>query len=225
MKFFQNPEKSAEKKLADMRTARDALAARLAAAEGAVAESDAALRQLAVQGAEDAALAAGEAKLRDTERRVATLAPALAEIDKLLVTLEAERAEMLDKKLRAATAAVTNKLAAEMIEAGAAYDASTAALNEVCTRAQAVIFEATGLSAFTASSRVEVGAAIPVVAEVLRQHGRAVLNGTAKAEMPVPAPPPIKLVANSVAEPEAAPERFHRVDRPSYQVRVAGNAS
>jgi hypothetical protein len=225
MKFFQNPEKSAEKKLADMRTARDSLAARLAAAEGAVAESDTALRQLAVQGAEDAALAAGEAKLRDTERRVATLVPALAEIEKLLVRLEADRAEMLDAKLRAATAAATNELADEMIEAGAAYDASTAVLNEVCTRAQAVIFEATGLSVFTASSRVEVGAAIPVVSEVLRQHGRAVLNGNAKAEMPVPPPPPIKLVADSAAEPEAAPERFHRVDRPSYQVRIAGNAS
>jgi hypothetical protein len=225
MKFFQNPEKSAEKRLADTRASRDALAGRLAAAQGAVAESDTALRQLAVQGAEDAALAAGEAKLRDTERRVATLAPALVEIEKLLVTLDADRAEMLDKKLRAATAAATNELAAEMIEVGATYDASTAALNEVCTRAQAVIFEATGLSVFTASSRVEVGAAIPVVAEVLRQHGRAVLNGSAKAEMPVPPPPPIKLVENSVAEPEAAPERFHRVDLPSYQLRVAGNAS
>src|SRR5580692_1544246 len=111
MKFFPNPEKAAEKKFADTRASRDALAVRLTAAQDAVASAHATLHQLAVEGAVDAALADGEAKLRDTERRVATLTPALVEIDKLLATLEAERAEMLDKKTRAATALATNALA------------------------------------------------------------------------------------------------------------------
>jgi hypothetical protein len=196
--LYPNREKVAEKKLADTRTSRDALAARLAVARGAVAESNTALQQLAVQGADDAALAAGEAMLRDTERRVSTLAPALAEIEKLLVTLEADRAELLDKKTRTATAAAANELADELIEAGAAYDASTAILAEVSIRALAVSFEANGLAVSMASSRIAVAAAIPVIGEVLRQHGRRVLNGSEPAKFPTPEAP---FVADVVVRP------------------------
>jgi hypothetical protein len=201
MKFFPNPEKAAEKKFADTRASRDALAVRLTAAQDAVASAHATLHQLAVEGAVDAALADGEAKLRDTERRVATLTPALVEIDKLLATLEAERAEMLDKKTRAATALATNALADELVEVAAGYHASTSALAEVCTRALAVTMEANGIAVFTASSLIEVAAAIPVVAEVLRQHARAVTNNLAPAAMPkVPEPS-----AKPVAAPPKAP--------------------
>jgi hypothetical protein len=194
MKFFPNPEKAAEKKFADTRASRDALAVRLTAAQDAVASAHATLHQLAVEGAVDATLADGEAKLRDTERRVATLTPALVEIDKLLATLEAERAEMLDKKTRTATALATNALADELVEVAAGYHASTSALAEVATRALAVTMEANGLAVFTASSLIEVAAAIPVVAEVLRQHARAVTNNLAPAAMPKPAPQPVKPV-------------------------------
>lgn len=195
MKFLpSNPAKAAEKKLAETVTSRDALAARLVVAQGAVAECTTALQRLAVQGADDAELAAGEAKLRDAERRVSTLAPALAEIETLLAKLEAEQAEMLDKKLRTQTAAATNALADEYLEIAAAYDASTAALGEVAERALAVSMEANGTHIFAQSSRIEVAAATVVVVECLRQHGRAFTNGLAKAEMPKPAPPPAKPV-------------------------------
>jgi hypothetical protein len=117
------------------------------------------------------------------------LAPALAEIEKLLVQIEADRTEMLDKKTRTATALATNALADEMTEAHASYDASTSALNEVCSRALAVTMEANGLSVFLTSSLIEVAAAVPVLGEVLKQHARAVLNGSAKAEMPTPEKP------------------------------------
>jgi hypothetical protein len=191
MKFFPNPEKAAEKvadkKLADAVASREATAARLAAAQGAVAGCRAILHQLALQGADDAALAGGEAKLLDAERRVSTLAPALAEIDALVTTLEAHQAKMLHEKTCVAVAAYSNGLADEMTEMCAAYLASTAAFNEVCIRALAVTQEANGMTVFTASSLIEVAAATPVVAECLRQHGRAVLNGLAKAEMPKPA--------------------------------------
>jgi hypothetical protein len=42
-------------------------------------------------------------------------------------------------------------LADELIEAGAAFDATTALLSEVCTRALGVTMEANGLAVFTAS--------------------------------------------------------------------------
>jgi hypothetical protein len=229
MKFFPTPEIKAEKKLADARASRDALAARLVAAQSAVVQSSTALHQLAVQGAEDAALAAGEAKLRDTERRVSTLAPALAETEKLLVSLEADRVETLDKKTRAATATMTNELADELVEVAGAHDTTTAALHEVCSRALLISMESQGLVIFTASSRIEVAAAAEVVATCLREHGRAVLNRLAPAEMPRPTPPVIEPVAKPVAEPEAAkpasPPVFHRVDRPHYQMRFAGRGA
>jgi hypothetical protein len=201
MKFFADPQRAAEKKLADMRASRDALATRLAAAQGAVASARVTLHQLAVEGAVDAALADGEAKLRDTERRVATLTPALVEIGKLLATLEAERAEMLDKKTRAATSAATLALADELTELAVAYHASTSALHEVCGRVLPITPEARLLEAFAASSLIEVAVAIPVIAEALRQHARAVTNNLAPAAMPqVPEPP-----AKPVAAPPKAP--------------------
>jgi hypothetical protein len=201
MKFFPNPEKAAEKKLADTRVARGALAVRLAAAQDAVASARATLHQLAVEGAVDAALADGEAKLRDTERRVATLTPALVEIDKLLATLEAERAEMLDKKTRVATSAATLALADELTELAAAYHASTSALHEICGRVLAVTPEVLLLESFAASSLIEVSVAIPVIAEALRQHARAVTNNLAPAAMPKVPEPPAKPVAAAPKAP------------------------
>jgi hypothetical protein len=194
MKFFPNPEKAAEKKLADTRASRDALAVRLAAAQDAVASARATLHQLAVESAVDAALADGEAKLRDTERRVETLTPALVEIDKLLATLEAERAEMLDKKTRVATSAATLALADELVELGAAFEASTIALNEVAGRVLLISVEGNGLAVFTSSAKIEVAAAVEVLAMVLREHSRAVLNHQAPAAMPKSAPEPVKPV-------------------------------
>jgi hypothetical protein len=194
MKFFANSEKAAEKTLAETTASRVALATRLTAAQGAVAESTAALHQLAIQGADDAALAAGEAKLLEAQRRVATLAPALAEIETLLTTLESEIATTADSKQRVATNAQVAALADELVEVAGAYHASTSALNEVCSRVLAVTMEANGLSVFLTSSLIEVAAAVPIVAEVLRQHGRAVLNHQAPAKFPTPAPPAAKPV-------------------------------
>jgi hypothetical protein len=233
MKFFLNP-KTADKRLGDAVASRDATAARLAAAQGAVAECRATLQQLAVQGADDAALASGEAKLLDAERRVSTLAPALAEIEALLATLEADRAKTLDEKTRAATAASVNALADEFVEIATAYDTSTAALTDVAGRVVAVTFEATGTHVFAQSSRIEVAAATVVVAECLRQYARAVVNGLAPAEMPKPAPPaaktvpvmPVLAVAQTVTANPTSPDQFHRVNRPNYQMRYnAGGAS
>jgi 2'-5' RNA ligase len=144
----------------------------------------------------------------------------------LLEKLEAQLASMADEKLRSATNAATLALADELVEAGAAYDASTAVLSEVSTRALAVTMEANGLAVFAASSRIEVAAATMVVAEALRQHGRAVLNGLAKAEMPKPeSVKPVEVSKNPTVTAASPPVQFHRVDRPSYQMRFRTGGS
>jgi hypothetical protein len=181
MKFFPNSEKTADKKLADATAERDAAVVRLAVAQGAVSECAKALNQFAAQGADDATLDAGEAKLDKAERRVLTLRPALADKETLLAALEAARAETLDKKTRATTAAEITALTDELIEVASAHDASTGALAEVCARALIISSEMSGMAVFTAASRTEIAAAIPVLAEVLRNRGRQVLDGTAPA--------------------------------------------
>jgi hypothetical protein len=184
MKFFTNSEKTADKKLADATAERDAAVVRLAVAQGAVSDCAKALNQLAAQGADDATLDAGEAKLDKAERRVLTLRPALADKETLLAALEAARAKTLDKKTRDETHDQVFELADELVETALAYDASTAALADVCARALTISSEMSGMAVFTAASRTEVAAAIPVLAEVLRQHGRAVLNHSASATLP-----------------------------------------
>jgi hypothetical protein len=162
------------------------------AAQAVIATKSAAQR--AALDGDDGGLDAAEAAERVALHRHGTLSAAYAEAGKLLAVLEEQIATMTDQKLRTATAAEVNVLGDELAQAGAAYDASTRALNEVATRALAVSFELNGLVVFTASSVIEVAAAIPVVTEVLRQHSRAVLNRLAPAEMPVPAPPAAKVV-------------------------------
>jgi hypothetical protein len=108
-------------------------------------------------------------------------------------------ATVTDQKTRAATAAASNELADELIEAHAAYHASTSALNEVCARALVVTQEANGMAVFLTSSLIEVGLAAPIVAEHLRLHARAVLNHQAAAAMPL-VPEPLAEIVPVVKE-------------------------
>jgi hypothetical protein len=189
MKFFPNPDKASEKRLTETVTSRDAAATRLAVAQGAVAECTKALSLLTAQGADDAALDAGEAKLLKAERRVVTLLPDLAEKEALVATAKAERAETLDAKTRAQTDAKANELADELVEAGQAAVASNEILAEVCARAVAVTFDATGLHVFAQSSCREIAAATGVISLILREHGRRVRNKLEPAKFPTAAPP------------------------------------
>jgi hypothetical protein len=172
---------------------RDRLAVRLGEAEQAVITSKSATQRAALDG-DDAALDTAETAERGALHRLSTIRAAHEAAGKLLALLESQLATMAEDKMRSATNAASLALADELISAGAAYDASTALLAEVCTRALAVTSEANGLAVFTSSSLVEVRAAVEVVAGELRQHGRAVLNKLAKAEMPKPAAPAAKVV-------------------------------
>jgi hypothetical protein len=223
--FARAPEKSAIKDRDSAQVNVDRLALKLHDAEQAVRATKQAAQRAALDGSDDAALDVAEVAERAALHRHVTLAAASGEAAKMLAFLEDQIATMEDQKLRKATAAEVNALAGELVELATAYDASTRALNEAATRALAVSFELNGLAVFTASSVIEVAAAIPIVAEVLRQHARAVTNNLAPAAMPKPAPelakvaPPAPVAVPPNPDPKPHEAVFHRVDRPTYQMK------
>jgi hypothetical protein len=189
MAFFKEaPIKSLTRDRDTAKANVERLAAKLTDAESAVIATKSTAQRAALAG--DAAEVAERAALH----RHGTLNAAYAEAGKLLALLESKIAEMQDAKTRTATAAATNDLADELIEAAAAFDASTAALADVAVRALVVTMEAQGLAIFTTSSRIEVVAAAKVVATCLREHGRACLNMLVPAAMPKALEPPAKVV-------------------------------
>jgi hypothetical protein len=175
------------------------LAGKLAAAIAAVTVTKSNSHRAALDG-DDTALGVAESAEIASLHHLSVMRTACEAADKLLALLESQLATLADEKLRSVTNSSTRALADELIEAGAAFDATTALLNEVCERCLAVTPEARGLHIFTASSRIEVGVACTVVAEELRQHGRAVLNKLAPAAMPKVPEPPAKVVPK-VPEP------------------------
>jgi hypothetical protein len=195
--FTKAPDLNRDRDAAKANAAR--LAAKLANAVAAVTVTKSNTQRAALD-ADDAALDLAETAERAALHHLGTMREAHEAADKLLALLESQLATVADEKLRSTTNAATLALADELIEAGRGYDASTALLNEVCQRALAVTMEANGLCVFTASSRIEVKVATEVVAEELRQHGRAVLNRLAPAALPKVPEPPAK-VAPKVPEP------------------------
>jgi hypothetical protein len=196
MKFFPNPEKAAEKKLADTRASRDALATRLAAAQGAVAESRAALQRLAVEGADDTALAAGEATLRASQDRVTTLGAGLAETEQHLATLSAAAADVADRKMRGQTSAAIEAVASDLEEAAKLFEAGAGALLKSAKRASAILTDAVGLEKFTSGVLIETPPAVAMTSEMLRTRASHVLNSLndAPAAMPTPNKPFVKVL-------------------------------
>jgi hypothetical protein len=103
--------------------------------------------------------------------------------------LEGQIAARLDETTRTATAAETNAMADELIQAAASFDIAIRQLGDISTRAALISFEATGLANFSASSRVEVPAAAGIVASLMRNYAAAVLEGSAPAILPTPEKP------------------------------------
>jgi hypothetical protein len=226
--FKASPEKTLQRDLDNAKANVDRLAVRLTGAEQAVITSKSAAQRAALDG-DDGGLDAAEHAESDALRRLSTIVAAHAEAEKLVALLESQIAAMLDKKTRAATAAETNAIADELIQAAAGFDVSTGILADVSARAALISFEATGLASFTERSRSEVTAAVEVISALLREHGRAVLRGGAAATLPTPEAPFVSTIpAKPVndAPPHEPPIQFERVHRgPSYQLRVAGGTS
>jgi hypothetical protein len=192
--FRTSPEKTLQTALSEALGNRDRVATRLAAAQGAVAECRATLQRLAVEGADDAALARGEALLRASQDRVTTLAPALAEKEQHLAKLEAEHAAMIDKKMRASTAAQVAQMAIDVETAAKDFDTATAALAEITGLAARFCPDAVGLNQFAESSRLQVPPASELVVAVMRHYAGQVLRGEQPAALPQPTPVPQKAV-------------------------------
>jgi hypothetical protein len=198
--FTKQPEKALTRDRDLAKANCDRLAVKLTESEAAIISAKTAAQRAALDG-DDGGLDKLEAAERAALHRHGTLAAAHTEAGKLLALLESQIAEMLDKKTRAETSVATLALADELTEAADAYAASTEALHAVCAKALTVTVEARGLETFMASSLVEVGLAIPVVAECLKQHSRSVLNHQAPAALPKPAPEPAKPVAAAPKAP------------------------
>lgn len=186
--FKPDAGKKLERDLDAARLTREKLTERLKRAESAVAESRAVAQRLARDGADDSALDPAEAALRAQQDRVVTLAAALADLNQQVTTLESERDDFLDKKLRSETAFAIDALAEDITKAGVAFDRGLAVLADVTGRAAAIIYDARGLEAFAANVRHEIPATVIMIAGILRDRARATIAGTAPAKLPLPAP-------------------------------------
>src|SRR5438552_12990040 len=174
-----------EKQLQSARSNRDRLAVRLADAETAVIASKTSAQKLALDG-DDTGLDKAEAAGRAARDRHATIAAALAAAEQHLAVLENAQVEAADRKVRRETAAAIEQLATEYEQAIGPYAAAAAVLADLSTRSSLLIFESRGLEAFFQSSKIEVAAAVEVVAASLRAHAASVVRGEAAAAMPIP---------------------------------------
>jgi hypothetical protein len=193
--FQKSPEKTLQRDRDTALANRDRLATSLTAAEDSVIATKRAAQSAALSG-DDAGLDAAEHAEAAALRRLATIEAAHSEADRVLALLEGQIAARLDETTRAATAAETNALADELIQAAASFDIAIRQLGDISNRAALISFEATGLANFSASSRVEVPAAAEIIASLLREHAKQVLNGMAPAMLPRPDAPvvPVKIV-------------------------------
>jgi HAMP domain-containing protein len=184
--FKSDPEKKLARDLDAARANRGKLTERLKATELALSERRAGAQRLARDGANDSELDAAEAALRSAQDRRSTLAAALVDVERHVQDLERAQDDLAAKKLRVETAATIEKLALEVGEAAAAFDAGAEKLGECTARAAAIITDAKGLEIFATSARTEVSGAVAMISGLLRSRATEVLKGNAPAKLPKP---------------------------------------
>src|SRR3981081_679289 len=114
--FKANPEKALQRDIDAAKANHDRLAAKLAECETAIVERRSTAQALARDGAEDGVLDKAETAVRSAQDRAATIAGAIADVDRQLTVLERTKAENADRKLRSETAAATELLAREVVD-------------------------------------------------------------------------------------------------------------
>lgn len=159
---------------------------RLRLAEAKVVEQRNAAHALARDAADDTKLDAAEAALRASQDRVTTLNAALVDIKKDVADLQAKAAKIADDKLRIATDAAIKRIATDLVEAGAVYEAAATKLTVAARRASDIVLDAHGLVAYSMSTSAEIPAAISMIVEVLNHRAAQTLNGSAPAALPMP---------------------------------------
>jgi hypothetical protein len=181
--FTKAPEKTLSRDRDAAKANVDRLAVRLTDAEQAVITTKSAAQTAALAG-DDGALDSAEAAEGAALRRLTTIRAAHADSEKALALLEDQLVTISDQRLRTATADETNELADTLAQAGQSFDISISELVTLTAKIAPFIFESRGLEAFSASSKIEVPAAIEIISALLREHAKMVLNGSAPATLP-----------------------------------------
>ena len=196
--FRTSPEKALQRDRDTAEQNRDRLAERLTLAEQAVTDAKGRTQRAALDG-DDAGLAVAEAVELAALHHLNTMQTARTSAETLLEEFESQIIKSQDQKTRQATAAETEMLATDFERACDAFNVAISAMEALATKVSQFIFEARGLEAFAASSKVEVPIAATIVASLLREHGHAVLRGDAPPTLPTPQAP---LVPTIPAKPE-----------------------
>jgi hypothetical protein len=178
MAFFKEaPIKTVTRDRDNAKANVDRLAARAVEAEKAVTARRSEAQQLAFDNADDAMLAKAEAALRGALDRQSTIGAASAEAGKLLVLLETQLADLLDKKVRAATSAEVLALVDRLSAANEATVIAMTELADVTGRVAVFIAEARGVEVFATSALIQIPEAVSYISRALREHGAGVLRG------------------------------------------------
>jgi hypothetical protein len=210
-----------EAKLKDKRASRDNLIERRKAAEVNAFSHREKARKLAGDGADDAALSAAESAMRREQDRAATLGDALGDVETTIGNLEREIAQVIDQRCRAETAGAVTALADKWATAGAAFDAAVGELADLARDSAVIVLDAHPLRVFLEAVKAQVPPEAGLVTNVLRDHAKAVLAGTAPASLPKPEPDPAQLKAVepppthviNTADPVLAAANFQPLDR------------
>jgi chromosome segregation ATPase len=211
-----NTEKSVQRDIDAAKANRERLNTRLAENEAAIARHTASAKECALTG-DDAGLERAEASLRMAQDRAISLRIALSEIDQRLADLEETKRELLDRKLRAQTAAEIELLVRKLTEVGADFVALADRLSEHTGRAVPIVFEANGVNNIVTICKSQVSEALEMVCKLLRAHGDAVIAGLAPATLPQPDNPALA----AVPAPAAPPAEPHFTYRPAVKPHPA----
>jgi|SRR5450631_733276 hypothetical protein len=210
-----NPEQNLRREVDAARISRDAVAKRLAAAQDKVTECEATLQRLAREGAQDPVLVAAEIALDTAERRVSTLQPALAEAETLLMLLESQLAETLDKTARNKTASECEQMALDLETIAQEIDPILQRMIAVTGRAFAgEIWDSNGLHIYATSSKMQIPLAVEMLAQAMREHSVRVLDGRARATLLTPAAPRAA-VETTPAEPTTGSSGIYTYHTPN----------
>ena len=213
--FKSNPEKAIQRDIDAASANQQRLSARLAENNQAITRHAQTAKDCAL-GADDAGLEAAEALLRAAQVRAGSLQTAIAEIELRLAALEVTKGEILDKRVRAQTAAEIELLVRKLTEIGAEFVSLAESLSEHTGKAVPIIFEANGVNNIVTICKSQVSEAIGMVCKLLRAHGDAVIAGIAPAALPRPDDPALAQVPAP-----ALPSEDHFTYRPAIKARTA----
>jgi hypothetical protein len=224
MLFQKNPEKTLQRDIDATRANRDRLSAKLAETETAIKERREAAQALARDSDDDDALGKAEAATRAVQDRAATIAGALTEVTHQLAHLETAQAAHLDTKQRGETATQIEVKAAKLEKLVPVFDSLFEQMIEITAEDAATlqIWDAVCLHKYAKDSKIQIPAAIELVARSYRERRDRVLDGRSAAVVAECA----SLDAGAQKVMDVIPlhaddSRFTRIDRgPVVELRI-----